>query len=101
MNHLSSILNDKAFALCFLVSLEEGNPFGNHGLELKFPPVVIFTKWELKRKHWDDPRWVRRAAKGQTREEYLRQTIRLVFNKLVKAGVTTMPFFAAMNAYDA
>merc|ERR1712226_1250672 len=88
------------------------NPFGNQGFEsLKFlmdkrqanpfPPVIIFTKWEKFLHQWDDKKFVRKEAKGQTSNQVARRLLEMVCSKLREADIKDAPFVAAVNAVDA
>ena len=105
-DHLVSVLDQKCFMFCFVVDTLSASPFGNHGFEvlqylaqrseMMFPPVIIFTKWEVMKEHASLASWKRANPKGL--QERVRKLVSLLLDKMEAAGIPHTPFFACANA---
>lgn len=105
-NHLVSILAQKCFLYCFLVDVASPAPFGKQGFEMlqfltrnvcnMFPPVIIFTKFNLLKESSDRPSW--KLANPQGLEGHLKVLVNSTLEKLKDAGVPSYPFFADVDA---
>ncbi|CAE7354401.1 unnamed protein product [Symbiodinium sp. CCMP2592] len=105
-HHLVSVLSQKCFLFCFLVDVTSPSPFGNHGFEvlqflkqkseMMFPPVIVFTKWELMKEQATLRSWKRANPKGL--EDRVKNLVSALLNKLDEAEIPYTPFFASVNA---
>ena len=105
-HHLVSVLDQKCFVFCFLVDVTSPSPFGNHGFEvlqflkqrseLMFPPVIVFTKWELMKEQATLRTWKRANPKGL--EDRVQNLVSMLLGRMEEAGIPYTPFFASVNA---
>jgi len=105
-HHLLTLLEEKCFVFTFLVDMMKPNAFGKQGFEVlrylnervrvPFPPIIVFTKWEQFCEQWQNPRF-KRSAKGESPEQVAQRLINTVLVRLKQAGVSSMPFFAAVD----
>ena len=104
--HLVSVLDQKCFIFCFLVDVTSPSPFGNHGFEvlqfltqksdMMFPPVIVFTKWELMKEQATLRTWKKANPKGL--DDRVRNLVSTLLDKMEAAGIPYTPFFASVNA---
>jgi len=64
-----------------------------------FPPVIVFTKWEQLEEQAAGKRWKQQNPGGL--ETRIGDLINILLDKMKEAGISHIPFFADVNAWDA
>eukprot|EP00931_Biecheleriopsis_adriatica_P080806 TRINITY_DN5415_c0_g1_i1.p1 TRINITY_DN5415_c0_g1~~TRINITY_DN5415_c0_g1_i1.p1 ORF type:complete len:886 (-),score=161.70 TRINITY_DN5415_c0_g1_i1:99-2756(-) len=108
---LAFMLQNSSCVYCFLVDMMKPNAFGSQGFEtlkflverlhVPFPPVIVFTKWEKFQRQWEDPKFRRMEAKGETAEQLAGRLMDKMFAKLIQARIKVIPYFAAVDSLTA